>query len=174
MNQSRAGFWDSSDCALLLVDYQDSVLNLIFEQDRRIIELNARILAKFASAINIPVILSTVGVEMGVNKPTLPSIQAALPNVEPIDRSNMNAWEDHKFRDAVRATGRKRLVMGGIVTSNCLAVAAVSALTDGYEVMFIEDAVGDAASVQFNDPSIRLENQVQHAILVVDQQERTV
>jgi len=52
----------------------------------------------------------------------------------------MNAWEDHKFRDAVRATGRKRLVMGGIVTSNCLAVAAVSALTDGYEVMFIEDA----------------------------------
>ncbi len=133
-----------------------------------------RILAKFASAINIPVILSTVGVEMGVNKPTLPSIQAALPNVEPIDRSNMNAWEDHKFRDAVRATGRKRLVMGGIVTSNCLAVAAVSALTDGYEVMFIEDAVGDAASVQFNDPSILLENQVQHAILVVDQQERTV
>jgi len=56
MNQSRAGFWDSSDCALLLVDYQDSVLDLIFEQDRRIIELNARILAKFASAINIPVI----------------------------------------------------------------------------------------------------------------------
>jgi len=156
MNQPRVGFWDRSDCALVLIDYQENVLDLIFEQDRRIIELNARTLAKFAAAIDIPVVLSTVGVEMGVGKPMLPSITTAVPEVKPIDRSNMNAWEDYKFRDAVRATGRNRLVMGGIVTTNCLAVAGVRALADGYEVMFIEDAVADAAKEHHDMAVLRL------------------
>jgi nicotinamidase-related amidase len=156
MSQPRVGFWDASDCALLLIDYQQTVLDLVFEQDRRMVELNARTLAKFAKAIDIPIVFSTWAVEMGIGKPMLPSITAAVPNVKPIDRSNMNAWEDPKFLEAVRATGRKRLVMGGIVTSNALAVAAVSALADGYEVMFIEDAVADAAKEHHDMAVLRL------------------
>src|SRR5438874_8281824 len=62
------GTWDASECALLLIDYQENVLDLVFEQDRRVVELNARTLATAARAFNIPVVLSTVGVEMGVNK----------------------------------------------------------------------------------------------------------
>src|SRR2546426_9775319 len=135
--------WDASECALVLIDYQDSVLGIVFEQDRRVIALNARTLAKAALDFKIPVILSTVGVEMGVNGPTIPSLRAALANVKEIDRSNMNAWEDPKFIAAVKATGRKRLVMGGIVTSVCLAFAASDALADGFEVSFVVDAVGD-------------------------------
>lgn len=142
-NKSR-GVWDASECALLLIDYQDDVLGNILEQDRRIIELNARTLAKAAVDFEIPVILSTVGVEMGVNGPTIPSLQAVLPNVKDIDRSSMNAWDDAKFVAAVKATGRKRLVMGGISTSVCLAYPAVDALAAGYEVAFVEDAVGDS------------------------------
>ena|SRR5438270_7312299 len=65
------GVWDASECALLLIDYQENVLDLVFEQDRRVVELNARTLATAARAFNIPVVLSTVGVEMGVNKPTI-------------------------------------------------------------------------------------------------------
>ena len=65
-------------------------------------------------AFKIPVILSTVGVEMGANGPTIPSLRAVLPNVQDIDRSTMNAWDDSKFVAAVKATGRKRLVMCGI------------------------------------------------------------
>src|SRR5258707_1062036 len=137
------GVWGASECALLLIDYQENVLDLVFEQDRRVVELNARTLATAARAFNIPVVLSTVGVEMGVNGPTIASLKAALPNVKDIDRSSMNAWEDRAFLDAVKATGRKRLVMGGIVTSVCLAYPAVDALADGYEVMFIEDASAD-------------------------------
>jgi nicotinamidase-related amidase len=142
-NRQRRGVWDAADCALLLIDYQQNVLEQVFEQDRRIVELNARILATAGLAFKIPVVLSTVGVEMGVNERTLASLKAALPNVREIDRSTTNPWEDPAFLDAVKATGRKRLVMGGIVTSVCLAYAAVDALADGYEVMFIEDAVGD-------------------------------
>ena len=144
MTQTKSrGVWDASECALLLIDYQEHVLDLIFEQDRRVVELNARTLAKAALDFKIPVILSTVGVEMGVNGPTIPSLQAVLPNVKDIDRSSMNSWDDAKFVAAVKATGRKRLVMAGIVTSVCLAYPVVDALAADYEVSFVEDAVAD-------------------------------
>src|SRR5258706_105569 len=134
------GTWDASECALLLIDYQENVLDLVFEQDRRVVELNARTLATAARAFNIPVVLSTVGVEMGVNKPTIASIKAALPDVKDIDRSSMNAWEDRAFVAAVKATGRKRLVMGGVVTAVCLAFPDIDTLADGYEYSFIVGA----------------------------------
>ena len=144
MSEHPRGIWDASDCALLLIDYQDSVLGQVFEQDRRVVELNASTIAKLAVRFDIPVVLSTIGVEMGVREPTIATLTAALPDVDPVDRSTQNAWESPAFREAVKATGRTRLVIGGIVTSVCLAQVAVSALADGYEVMFIEDAVGDS------------------------------
>ena len=111
------GVWDSKECAVLLMDYQENILGMVFEQDRRVVELNARSLAAAALNLDIPVVLSTVGVAMGLNGPTVPSFQGALPNVKAIDRSTTNAWEDPAFLAAVKATGRRRLVMGGIVTS---------------------------------------------------------
>jgi nicotinamidase-related amidase len=148
--------WDASECVLMFIDYQDHVMDLIFAQDRRIIELNIRTLAKMAVAFKIPVILSTVGVEMGVNGPTVESLRAVLPHVQDIDRSSMNAWGDAKFLAAVKATGRKRLVMCGISTSACLTYPVVSALADGYEVTFIEDAVGDTSKQQHDTAVLRL------------------
>jgi nicotinamidase-related amidase len=148
--------WDASECVLMLIDYQDHVLDVIFAQDRRVIELNVRTLAKMAVAFKIPVILSTVGVEMGANGPTIESLQSLLPHVKDIDRSTMNAWGDPKFVAAVKATGRKRLVMCGISTSACLTYPAVSALADGNEVMFIEDAVGDSSKQQHDTAVLRL------------------
>src|SRR5260370_37108648 len=65
MNDNGRAVWDASDCALLLVDYQDSVLAQVFEQDRRLIEFNASSLAKLALRFDIPVVLSTIGVEIG-------------------------------------------------------------------------------------------------------------
>ena len=140
----------------MFIDYQDHVMDLIFAQDRRIIELNIRTLAKMAVAFKIPVILSTVGVEMGVNGPTVESLRAVLPHVQDIDRSSMNAWGDAKVVAAVKATGRKRLVMCGISTSACLTYPVVSALADGYEVTFIEDAVGDTSKQQHDTAVLRL------------------
>jgi len=155
-DQQRRGIWDAADCALLLIDYQQNVLEQVFEQDRRVVELNARALATAAVNFKIPVVLSTVGVEMGVNEPTLASLQAALPNVKDIDRSSMNAWEDRAFLDAVKATGRKRLVIGGIATSVCLTYPVIDALADGYEVTFIEDAVGDSYKELHDTAVLRL------------------
>ncbi|MBU3866921.1 isochorismatase family protein [Streptomyces sp. 4503] len=153
MSGKKQPIYDASECMLALIDYQDGVLDLIFEQDRRIIELNARYLAKFAQAIGIPVVLSTVGVEMGVNGPTISTIRKELPDVEEIDRSQMNAWEDAAFVDAVKATGRKKVVMAGIVTSVCLTFPAIDAMADGYQVAFVADAVGDATK-EIHDTSV--------------------
>src|SRR5438093_12584117 len=126
-----------SECALIFIDYQDHVLDVIFAQDRRVIELNVLTLAKMALAFKIPVILSTVGVELGANGPTIDSLRAVVPNVQDIDRSTMNAWADSKFQAAVKATGRKRLVMCGISTSACMTYPVIIALADGYDDAFM-------------------------------------
>ena len=156
MHQQRGGVWRAQDCALVFIDYQDSVITHVWEQDRRVVELHARTLATAAVGLDIPVVLSTVAVKMGINTPILPSLAVAVPGVEPIDRSNMNAWEEPAFRDAVKATGRRRLVMCGIMTSICLAYAAVDALADGYEVAFVENAVADTTKEQHDIAVLRL------------------
>src|SRR5260370_3734072 len=146
MNQNRRAVWDAGDCALLLVDYQDSVLAQVFEQDRRVIEFNASSLAELALRFEIPVVLSTIGVEMGVREPTIPALTAALPEIAPIDRHTQNAWESPAFVEAVKASGRQRLVIGGIVRPDRLAQVARGALADGYEVDFVEDPVGGSVT----------------------------
>jgi hypothetical protein len=138
-HQRRIGTWNAAECALLFMDYQENVPGTIFEQDQRFIELNARVLAMHALVLDIPVVLSTVAVEMGINGPTIQSLQSVLPNVEPVE-----------------ATGRRRLVMCGISTSVCLTYPAVDALADGYDVTFVEDAVGDSTKELHDIAVLRL------------------
>jgi len=76
-----------------------------------------------------------------------PRSWAELEGVEPIDRSSMNAFEDDAFREAVKATGRKRLIIGGLHTEICLTFATVQALKDGYDPMFVTDAVGGRSQI---------------------------
>lgn len=137
------GVWKSEDVALVLIDYQNEMFgNVRSETDAETIDLNVRLLVKAAKAFDIPVILSTVGVAAGKNGPTRASIQAELPGQNIIDRTSMNAWEDAAFKTAVEQTGKKRLVFGALYTEICLAFPVVDALRDGYEAMFIVDAVG--------------------------------
>ena len=137
------GVWTHEDCALVLIDYQNEMFEVIrSETSADLVELHVRLLAKTAKAFDMPIVLSTVGVGYGLNGPTLPSILSELDGVEPIDRSSMNAFEDDAFRDAVERTGRKRLIIGGLHTEICLAFATVQALKNGYDAMFVTDAVG--------------------------------
>jgi nicotinamidase-related amidase len=137
------GVWTYEDCALVLIDYQNEQFEVIrSDTSIDLVELNVRLLAKSAKALDLPIVLTTVGVEYGLNGPTLPSILAELEGIEPIDRTSMNAFEDAGFREAVEATGRKRLIIGGLHTEICLTFSTVQALHDGYEVMYVTDAVG--------------------------------
>lgn len=139
---TRRGTWDSKDCALILIDYQPEMFRQVRSMDSRTVETHVGALAKAASAFGIPIVLSTVGVQMGVNQPTIASLKNILSGVDEIDRSSMNAWEDANFQNAVRSTGRSRLVMCGLWTEICLAFPAIDALKEGYDVSFVADAVG--------------------------------
>jgi nicotinamidase-related amidase len=137
------GVWTYQDCALVLIDYQKEMFETIRSETRAdLAELNVRLLARTAKSFDMPIVLSTVGVAYHINGPTRPAIAAELPGLDSIDRTSMNAFEDRPFREAVEKTSRKRLIIGGLHTEICLAFAVAQALKDGYEVMFVADAVG--------------------------------
>src|SRR4051812_40307281 len=95
---------------------------------RDLVELRVRLLAKIAKALEMPIVLSTVGVELGFNGPTLPSINE-LDGIEPIDRTSMNAFEDKAFREAVEEIGSRpvsRRTLCGTRTARCLSPKARS------------------------------------------------
>jgi nicotinamidase-related amidase len=137
------GVWRHEDAALVLIDYQKEMFeNIRSETSAELVDLNTRLLIKAAKAFGMPVVLSTVGVEMGVNGPTRESIVAELPGVQAIDRSSMNAWEDAAFHAAVKKAGRKRLIFGALYTEICLAFPVIEALKEGYDTTYVVDAVG--------------------------------
>jgi nicotinamidase-related amidase len=145
---SELGVWTYEDCALVLIDFQNEMFEVIrSETEAEMVELNVRLLARAAKALEMSIVLSTVGVGLGFNGPTLPSILADLEGIEPVDRTSMNAFEDDGFRAAVEATGRKRLIIAGLHTEICLTLATVQALKDGYDVMYVTDAVGGRSQV---------------------------
>jgi len=143
--------------ALVLIDYQKEMFENVKSETRPDeIELNVRFLIRAARAFNIPVILSSVGVQMGVNGPTRPAIKDELPGIEVIDRSSMDAWEDKAFRAAVEKTGKKRLIFAALYTEICLAFPVVDAMRDGYEAMFVVDAVGGMSQLAHHTAIERL------------------
>ncbi len=153
------GVWTYQDCALVLIDYQKEMFETIRSETRAdLAELNVRLLARTAKAFNMPIVLSTVGVAYHINAPTRPAIAAELPGLEPIDRTSMNAFEDRPFREAVEKTARKRLIIGGLHTEICLAFAVVQALKDGYDVMFVTDAVGGRSQTAHRTAIERMEH----------------
>ena len=142
------GVWTNEDSALVLIDYQPEQFESIrSDTPQDLIELNTRWLARAAKAFDVPIVLSTVGVASGRLSPTRPAIAAELEGIEPIDRSSMNSFEDQAFREAVAATGRKRLIFGALQTEVCLTFAVIEALKAGYEAQFVTDAVGGRSEV---------------------------
>lgn len=142
------GVWTSQDCALVLIDYQKEMFESIRSETKaELADLNVRLLARTAKAFEMPIVWSTVGVAHKINSPTVPTIAGELSGLEPIDRTSMNAFENRAFREAVKKTGRKRLIIGGLHTEICLTFAVVQALKDGYDVMFLTDAVGGRSQV---------------------------
>jgi nicotinamidase-related amidase len=98
----------------------------------------------------VPVVHSTVNVASGQG-PTLPEFAGLLEDDKPLDRTTVNSWEDTEFLQAVRATGRRKLIICALWTEVCMAFTALDALRDGYEVYPVVDAIGgtspDAHSV---------------------------
>lgn len=130
------------NCALAIIDYQPVQVASVASRDRRELVANVTSLVRTARLFSVPVILSTVNVATGINKPSVRQIADLLTDVEPIDRTTVNAWEDQQFLGAVKATGRRKLLMAAIWTEVCLCFPVLDAIRDGYEVYPVIDAVG--------------------------------
>ncbi len=132
----------SENAALLLVDFQPGLIDGTKSQDRAALINNVVALTKAAKLFNLPIVLSTIGVRAGYQEDTIEEIRALLPDVEPIDRSAVNAWEEDGFRAAVESTGRRKLLIAALWTEVCLVFPALDMLQDGYEVYAVSDASG--------------------------------
>ena len=135
---------------MVLIDYQNEMFEVIrSETEPDMVELNVLLLAKTAKAFDMPIVLSTVGVGFGFNGPTLPSVLAELEGIEPIDRSSMNAFEDQqRFAAPSRRSGRKRLHHRRAPHRNLPDVRdSAGAQEDGYDVLYVTDAVGGRSQV---------------------------
>lgn len=128
--------------ALLVIDYQPVQVNSVRSRDRQELVDNIVRVSKIASTYGLPIVLSTVNVTSGKNRPTIAELLDVLPNSTQIDRTTINAWEDVQFKAAVEATGRRKLLMTALWTEACLAFPTLDALREGYEIYPVVDAVG--------------------------------
>ena len=135
------------NCLVALIDYQPEQYSTITSASRERIDLNVVSLCNLSREYEVPVVLSTVGVDLGVNQGTAQVIRDALPGVEEIDRTGVNAWEDPDFRDAIQSSGRRKIVIAGLWTEVCLTFPTLDMLAAGYEVYPVADAVGGISTV---------------------------
>ncbi len=141
------------NCTLLLIDHQPQMAFATHSIDGQTLVNNVTGLAKSAKVFDVPTILSTVAAQ-SFSGPIFPPVQAVFPNIKPIDRTTMNAWEDKNVVAAVRKTGRRKLVMAALWTEVCLATAALSAMDDDFEVYIVTDASG-GVTVEAHETAIQ-------------------
>lgn len=134
------------NAALIIIDYQPVQVNSIVSMRHAPLVKNIVLVAKLAKAYALPVVLSTVNVSSGRNQDTIPALKDALGNIPSYDRTSINAWEDQEFYAAVKATGRKKLLLAALWTEACLTFPALDALREGFEVYPIVDAVGGTST----------------------------
>jgi nicotinamidase-related amidase len=125
---------------LLLIDHQPFQFANLHSHEPTMIINNVIGLAKAAKAFSVPTILTTVTQNRGGH--LLQGLQDVFPEQKPIDRTTLNSWEDSRVVEAVKATGRKQLIIAALWTEICLAYPVIHSLADGYDVFFVTDASG--------------------------------
>ncbi|WP_125711271.1 hydrolase [Lacticaseibacillus porcinae] len=135
------------NAALLVIDYQPTQINSIQSIAHPTLIKNVAMTIQLAQSFHVPIVLSTVNVETGRNEDTIPALKKLMPGVTSYDRTNINAWEDKDFVEAVAATGRTNLVIVGLWTEACLAFPTLDALQSGYDVYPVVDAVGGTSTI---------------------------
>lgn len=131
-----------ANSALVVIDYQPRQIETVRSIDSELLVRNIVTVARLTKTYRLPIVLSTVNVGANGLPPTIPELREVLADNVEIDRTQINAWEDVEFRQAVEATGRKKLIMTALWTEVCLAFPSLDALRDGYEVYPVVDSVG--------------------------------
>lgn len=156
---------DPSDVAMLLIDHQSSLFQLVEDMPARVLRENVTALAKAASLAKIPVITSA-SVPQGPNGPLIPEVHKFAPHATYIPRrGELSAWDSAEFVAAVKATGKKQLIVAGTLTNVCMAFPAIQAAYDGYQVFAVLDASGASSRMAYE---ITLARIVQAGVVPID------
>jgi nicotinamidase-related amidase len=134
------------NAALVVIDYQPAQVQAVRSIDQELLVENIVSVARLARTFDLPVVLSTVNVANGREDPTIPELKAVLSDSPEVDRTSLNSWEDTEFRQAVEATGRRKLIMTALWTEICLAFPSLDAMRSGFEVFPVVDAVGGTST----------------------------
>ena len=129
------------NAALIVIDYQPNQFRSVRSMDSDLLLENVISTAKLAKSFGLPVVYSTVGVAAGQDQSTLSELADLLEDYPRIDRTTINSWEDADFLAAVRATGRRKLILCALWTEMCMAFTALDAMREGYEVYPVVDAI---------------------------------
>jgi len=133
---------DPADTVMLLIDHQSGLFQTVKDMPMPELRARAAALAKMAKLSNLPVITSA-SVPQGPNGPMIPEIMQNAPHAKYVARKGeINAWDNPDFVAAVKATGKKTLIIAGTITSVCMAFPTISAVHDGYKVFAVIDASG--------------------------------
>lgn len=133
---------DPDNAAMLLIDHQSGLFQTIGDMPFTSVRAHATALATMATLAKMPVI-TTASVPQGPNGPLIPGIHEAAPHALYVARKGeINAWDNPEFVAAVKATGRKQLIIAGTITSVCMAFPSIAAVADGYQVFAVIDASG--------------------------------
>jgi nicotinamidase-related amidase len=133
---------NKEDAAVLLVDHQSGLISLVQDFTPDEFKNNVLALADLAAYFKLPTILTT-SFESGPNGPLVPELKAKFPDAPYIPRpGQINAWDNEDFVKAVKATGKKQLIIAGVVTDVCVAFPTLCALEEGFEVFVVTDASG--------------------------------
>ena len=142
---------------LVLIDHQPGVALAVQSIDHSLLMNNVAGLAQVAKDLGVPTVLTTVGAQGSVLvDPIFKEISDVFPDITPIDRPSSHAWSHPDVRAAVDATGRRKLIMAGLVTEVCLAQSVLAALKDGFDVYFVSDCSGGITTEAHEDAKVRM------------------
>jgi nicotinamidase-related amidase len=135
-----AGLITADNSALVFIDHQPQMsFGVASGIDRQLLVNNVLLLAKGAKEFSVPVILTTVETE-SFSGPMWPQLLDVFPDQKPIERTGMNSWDTPAFRDAIKATGKKNILLSGLWTEVCITWPTLNMLAEGYNIYVVDDA----------------------------------
>jgi len=165
MNQVRS--YDpltSQNAAVILVDHQIGLMSGVRDYSIGLLKHNVVALAKAAKALKLPIVVTTTARD-SMWGPTIPELVEALPGMEIIDRSSVNAYDDARVARAIEATGRKKLIFAGLSLEVCAALPAMTAVSKGFDAFVPVDACGTFSETKHQAGILRM---VQAGVVVSD------
>jgi len=152
------------NAALVLVDHQIGLMTGVRDYSTGELKHNVVALAKAAKALQLPIVVTTTARD-SMWGPTFPELVEALPGIEIIDRSTVNAYDDARVARAIEATGRKKLIFAGISLEVCAAFPAMTAVARGFDAYVAVDASGTFSETKHQAGLVRMQ---QAGVIVSD------